>query len=209
MTVLLQTKNHLQRIVSDYPVVIVPGLHNSDSNHWQSLWQKQLPTSRRVDLPEWSTPDLAKWKQGIAESLQGLSQPAVIIAHSFGTLASASFAAEHPDKIAALFLVAPADPDKFGISEHLPQGILPVPSKIIASSNDPWLTEIKAATWALQWGTDFLRIKNIGHINSESQLGIWHQGIEELHYFLRKVKRQHSFFIPRLTKPLFTAHRAA
>lgn len=202
MTVSLQPKNPLQRVAKDYPVVIVPGLNNSDSNHWQSLWHQRLPTSRRVQLPEWSTPDLAKWKQGIAEALQGLSQPAVIIAHSFGTLASASFAAEHPDKIAALFLVAPADPDKFGITAHLPQGNLPVPSKIIASSNDPWLNEIKAATWALQWGADFLRIRNLGHINSDSQLGIWDQGIEELHYFLRKVKRQRAFFILPHLEPL-------
>jgi pimeloyl-ACP methyl ester carboxylesterase len=52
------------------------------------------------------------------------------IAHSFGTLASASIAAEFPEKIAALFLVAPADPDKFGIRHLLPQSPLSVPTKI-------------------------------------------------------------------------------
>lgn len=171
------------------PVLIVPGLRNSDDQHWQSLWQQRLPNSKRIHVDDWSTPDLDKWKAGIRAELNKIDKPVVIIAHSFGTLASASIAAEFPSKIAALFLVAPADPDKFHIAELLPQNPLPVPAKIIASSNDPWLTESKAAYWALQWGTDFLRLKDVGHINSESNLGLWPQGIQLLQRLLRSVKK--------------------
>src|SRR6187431_588039 len=177
--------------LSDQPVLIVPGLRNSDEQHWQSLWQAQLPTSKRIHVDDWSTPDLDKWKAGIRAELKKLDQPAVIIAHSFGTLASASIAAEFPEKIAALFLVAPADPDKFHIASRLPQTFLPVPAKIIASSNDPWLTDSKAAYWALQWGADFLRLKNVGHINSESNLGIWQDGVVLLQELLRKTQQAH------------------
>lgn len=172
--------------LDDQPILIVPGLHNSDGQHWQSLWQAQLPTSKRIHVDDWSTPDLDKWKAGIRTELNKLNTPAIIIAHSFGTLASASIAAEFPEKIAALFLVAPADPDKFHIAGRLPQVPLRVPTKIIASSNDPWLTDSKAAYWALQWGTDFLRLKNVGHINSESNLGVWPEGIAQLQTLLRK-----------------------
>lgn len=184
----LTDTNLLSHSLKDHPVLIVPGLHNSNEQHWQSLWQAQLPHSKRIDVEDWSTPDLEKWKAAIWVELARLNKPAVLIAHSFGTLASASIAAEFPEKIAALFLVAPADPDKFKIAKRLPQRPLRVPAKIIASTNDPWLSDSKAAYWALQWGTDFLRLKNVGHINSESNLGTWPEGIQQLQLLLKKAR---------------------
>lgn len=177
-------------LFKDLPILIVPGLRNSDERHWQSLWQTRLPNSKRIQIDNWDIADLDKWKAGIRAELDKLDKPAVVIAHSFGTLASASIAAEFPDKIAALFLVAPADPDKFRIAQRLPKTPLRVPAKIIASSNDPWLTDSKAAYWALQWGTDFLRLKNVGHINSESNLGLWPEGIQLLQQLLRSATKQ-------------------
>ena len=191
---------YLPKALENLPVVIVPGLHNSDEQHWQSLWQSRLPGSQRIHVNDWDTANLAAWRKGIIDVLDKLQTPAVLIAHSFGTLASASIAAEFPDKIAALFLVAPADPDKFGIAEQLPQDFLPVSAKVIASSNDPWMTETKAAYWSLLWGADYLRIKNVGHINSHSNLGIWSEGIHLLHQLVRKSKQQHSF--RTVTKPI-------
>ena len=184
---------YLPSAVENFPVVIVPGLRNSDERHWQSLWQARLPNSKRIHLDDWNTPDLAAWRAGIKAELDKLNRPAVIIAHSFGALASAAIAAEFPDKIAALFLVAPADPNKFGIAQALPQDFLDVEAKIIASSDDPWMTETKAAYWALVWGADYLRIKNVGHINSDSNLGFWQQGVTLLHQLVRKAKanKQH------------------
>ena len=179
---------YLPRAVENFPVLIVPGLRNSDKYHWQSLWQARLPNSKRIHVDDWDTPNLAAWRAGIKAELDKLDRPAVLIAHSFGTLASAAIAAEFPDKIAALFLVAPADPNKFGIAQELPQDFLAVPTKIIASSDDPWMTETKAAYWALVWGADYLRIKNVGHINSQSNLGLWQEGISELHQLVRKAK---------------------
>lgn len=179
---------YLPRAVENFPVVIVPGLRNSDERHWQSLWQARLPNSKRIQINDWDTPDLAAWRAGIKAELDKLERPAVLIAHSFGTLASAVIAAEFPEKVAALFLVAPADPNKFGIAQVLPQDFLPVDAKIIASSDDPWMTETNAAYWALVWGADYLRIEKVGHINSESNLGLWQEGITQLHQLVRKAK---------------------
>lgn len=176
----------------EQPVLIVPGLRNSDEHHWQTRWQENLPHSKRIELAEWDTPDLDKWKRGIIEQLQQLDKPAVLIAHSFGALASAAIAAEFPEKVAALFLVAPADPDKFQIAHLLPQQPLPVAAQIIASSNDPWLTETKAAIWALRWGADYFRFNNVGHINSASNLGDWAEGITHLQRLLLKAKARYS-----------------
>lgn len=177
---------YLHHVVENFPVVIVPGLRNSDEHHWQSLWQARLPNSKRIHVDDWNTPDLAAWRAGIKTELDRLDKPAVLIAHSFGTLASAAIAAEFPKKIAALFLVAPADPNKFGIAHDLPQDFLAVDAKVIASSNDPWMTEQKAAYWASLWGADYLRIKEAGHINSDSRLGFWPEGVRELNQLTRK-----------------------
>jgi len=188
---------YLPRAVANFPVLIVPGLRNSDDRHWQSLWQAQLPHSKRIHVDDWDTPNLSAWRAGIKEELDKLDKPAVLIAHSFGTLASASIAAEFPEKVAAILLVAPADPDKFGISHQLPQDFLPVAARIIASSNDPWMSERKAAYWALLWGADYLRIKNLGHINSDSNLGLWPEGMRQLQQLIRKTKA--SLKLPTLT----------
>jgi uncharacterized protein len=178
-----------------YPSLIVPGLRNSDEHHWQSLWQSRLPNSRRVELSDWDTPSLTNWKTGIHQQLHDINQPVILIAHSFGALASVSYAADFPEKVAALFLVAPADPDKFSIREQLPLASLNKPAKLIASSNDPWLLDSKAAYLALQWGADFLRLKNVGHINSQSNLGLWPEGLHELQLLVKKIKRQKKLLV--------------
>lgn len=179
----------LSRALGNFPTLIVPGLRNSDERHWQSLWQARIPGAKRIQVGDWATPNLAAWREAIKAELDKLDQPAILIAHSFGTLASASIAAEFPEKIAGLLLVAPADPNKFGIAEQLPQDFLPVPAKVIASSDDPWMTETKAAYWALLWGADYLRLKDVGHINSDSKLGFWADGVAELRGLVRKIKK--------------------
>lgn len=181
-----QHKSVFSQHLQDYSVIIVPGLRNSDEQHWQSLWQQQLPHSQRIQLANWHTPDLKAWKSAIRQQLVRADKPVLLIAHSFGALASASVAEELPGGTAALFLVAPADPEKFGIAQQLPQSPLASRTKLIASSNDPWLSESKAARLALHWGADFLRLKEVGHINSESQLGMWQRGITELETWLEK-----------------------
>ena len=177
--------------LAQHPVIMVPGLRNSGDQHWQTLWEQQIPHARRIHLKHWETADLEAWKAGITRELTRLNQPAILIAHSFGTLASVSIAAEHSERIAGLFLVAPADPDKFGVFPQLPHNPIDRPTTLIASSNDPWLSEEKAAYLALLWGSDYLRIKDVGHINAESNLGIWRQGIDELNKFTRRIKQPH------------------
>lgn len=185
----IQVQTRLQQLTAGIPAVIVPGLNNSDSNHWQSLWQNQLPESRRIFVHNWAEADLDKWRAGILKSLRGLPGPALLIGHSFGALASASLAKEHPDLIAGVFLVAPADPDKFGVASRLPQSPLNLPVSLIASDNDPWMKDSKAAFWSLLWGADFLRLKGAGHINSQSDIGYWPEGIAQLEKLVRRIKQ--------------------
>jgi hypothetical protein len=180
--------SQLIRALDGHRALTIPGLNNSDDRHWQTLWHNNIPGSLRIELDNWSEPNLEAWRAAIKKMLTNIHEPVVLIGHSFGALAAASIAAEFPEKIAAALLVAPADPDKFGIRKLLPNHALEMPAKIIASDNDPWIDASKAAFLALLWGTDFLRFKNLGHINSESNIGYWSDGINELHQLTRKLR---------------------
>ena len=173
-------------------LIIVPGLNNSDQNHWQTLWENSLDTAR-ISVAAWHKPDLDKWRYAIKRSLSAQARPSYLIAHSFGALAATTVAVEHPEKIAGLFLVAPADPDKFQLSQKLPQSALSVPTHMVASSNDPWLTQSKASRWAARWGASYCVANGKAHINSDSGIGFWAEGLQELAQFISQSKGQQRF----------------
>lgn len=156
-------------------VILVPGLRNSGPDHWQSRWQRQLPDSRRVEQPHWDIPDLDVWT-GEIRSVLDETDGAWIIAHSFGCLAAVQAVRNQPRGVRGLFLVAPADPEKFGIAHRLPHSALPVPGLVIASNTDPWLSAAQARLWASRWGFALLNAGDVGHINAESGHGNWPRG---------------------------------
>ncbi|UGQ45291.1 RBBP9/YdeN family alpha/beta hydrolase [Massilia endophytica] len=167
-------------LLSNYRVLVVPGLSNSGEEHWQSRWQRLYPGFERVNQQDWETPNLQAWRANVDRVRQEDRRPTLIAAHSFGSLASALSVAEDPLGVEGLLLVAPADPDKFGLAARLPQGPLPCPSIVIASSTDPWMDIGKAREWAARWGSRFIDIGERGHINSESGLGDWIFGQQQL-----------------------------
>lgn len=188
------------QVVGDYPVLIVPGLNNSDANHWQTLWQQRLPNAQRIAVKNWHEADLDKWRKAIKKSIASFDRPGLVIAHSFGALAVASIAAEHREQIAGILLVAPADPDKFQIAERLPERPLALPVHLIASSNDPWMKDSKAAYWSLLWGANFLRLKDLGHINSNSNIGVWPDGLKQLKILVDRIEKAELGFSNRKQK---------
>jgi uncharacterized protein len=171
------------------PLLIVPGFHGSGPDHWQSWLEQQVPNSKRVTGIDWEQPVLAQWAGRIREELAQAQEPLWVIAHSFGSLAAVVAAADRPEHIAQLILVAPADPDRFdcmGLKLERAQGIerfslgkalplrpLQVNGLVIASRNDPWLGYDKAAALANWWQLDFHDGGEAGHINAESGYGAW------------------------------------
>lgn len=183
----------LQRIqnrLKNVPVVIVPGLHNSDEQHWQSAWQNLLPGTQRIEVADWHLADLEKWRDAILKTLATVKQPALLIAHSFGSLASASIAHDYPSLVKSALLVAPAAPQKFGIEEKLPNNKIARPLRLIGSDSDPWLGEQQAEQLATRWGATYHRTVGKGHINSESKLGGWQEGLFELEKLLLQTSQQ-------------------
>ncbi|HEX4510998.1 MAG TPA: alpha/beta hydrolase, partial [Burkholderiaceae bacterium] len=122
-------------------LVVVPGLHGSGDAHWQSWLQRQLPRSVRVVQDDWRIADIGAWADRIEETLAALGGgPHVLVAHSFGCLATLQVLQRHEHArlarrgamgsprapIAEVLLVAPAEPVRFGVASALPQGRIEV-----------------------------------------------------------------------------------
>ena len=170
-----------QQLYPEFHVIIVPGLHDSGPGHWQTLWQQRHPEFDRVQQHDWDTPDLLAWAARVDQARARDPRPALFVAHSFGCLASVYSIARNPAKVAGVLLVAPADPDKFGVAALLPRQPLACASVLVSSRDDPWMRAGRAARWAERWGSLHIDAGARGHINAESQLGHWQFGQEALH----------------------------
>ncbi len=163
-------------------LLIVPGLDDSGPAHWQSRWQARWPHAVRVQQRDWSKPQLEQWAARVSEALQQSSAPTVIVAHSFGCLAS--LYAKAPSNLLGALLVAPASPDKFGIAAALSAVRPSFVTRVIASRDDPWMAFDDACQWARRWGSVFTDAGALGHINADSALGEWEFGLEQLRQLL-------------------------
>lgn len=177
--------------------ITVPGLNGSGSTHWQTIAEQEIPNCRRVRGIDFETPVIAAWADAIRTDVRQCVGNVVLIAHSFGCLASVLAIADHDTKVAAVILVAPASPQRFNVKglvetqppvqQTLVPGVLPclptqplgVPGVVIGSTNDPWMRLVHAKYWAETWGLRFLWLKEAGHINSESGFGRW-QGLHHM-----------------------------
>jgi predicted alpha/beta hydrolase family esterase len=174
--------------LGQFRVLLAPGLHDSGPEHWQSRWQRLFPAFERIEQDDWEAPDLARWSARVDEVRQRDRRPTLIVAHSFGGLATVHSLARDAAGTAGVLLVAPADPDKFGVAELLPQQTLPVPSIMVGSTDDPWMAAPRAELWAQRWGSRFINGGALGHINAESGLGDWPEGLETLYFLAEKVQ---------------------
>jgi predicted alpha/beta hydrolase family esterase len=157
--------------------LIVPGLHGSGSDHWQSWFERQIPDSVRVEQSDWGTPDLSLWAAQVHQALNRNSGRIYIVAHSFGCLAAVQTAHDYGERIAGLMLVAPADPARFGLQNVITNGVLGAHSVVVASTNDPWMPIDRATSWAEAWGSELINLGAAGHINVSSGYGAWPRGL--------------------------------
>jgi uncharacterized protein len=151
-------------------LLIVPGLNDSPPDHWQSWLQSRHRGALRVVQRDWRSPDLERWAARIGSTLEHAGRgPWIAVAHSFGVLALARHLAQQPSApVVAALLVAPADPDKFGVAEALPPRRLPLPSTMVLSRSDPWLSLSAGQRWAARWGSHVVDLGDAGHINADS-----------------------------------------
>ncbi|MES2742212.1 MAG: alpha/beta hydrolase [Pseudomonadota bacterium] len=172
--------------LSDYRVLVAPGLYNSDAGHWQSRWQHKYPAFERVEQDDWARPDLAAWSARLDQARGADPRATLIVAHSFGCLAAVDSVVRERRGVAGLLLVAPADPGRFGLEQVLPRQALPCPSIVISSSDDPWMAIEHARLWASRWHSEFVEAGALGHINAASGLGDWAFGLDRLAALLER-----------------------
>ncbi|WP_281264364.1 alpha/beta hydrolase [Curtobacterium sp. 9128] len=165
------------------PWVIVPGIWNSDAEHWQSHWQESRGADAvRIAPTSWSEPDPDDWSAAIDRAVAACDEPPVLVAHSLGVLAVAAWLAEHDDgRVAGAFLVAPPDPDAPGFPAAAAGFTVPTqgvrtPTVLVVSDDDPYCTADRALGIASTLGAGVQRIGASGHVNVASGVGDWDAG---------------------------------
>ena len=157
--------------------LIIPGLYSSGPAHWQTWFEEQLPGTVRVIQSDWTKPDLPEWSRRVRRDLSKNPGRHILVAHSFGVLAAVHAAAGLGDQIDAALLVAPADPDKFGVIALLPHDPLPFPPSSLRVPTIPGWTSGPRRAWADRWGADFVNLGEAGHINAEFGFRAWPEGL--------------------------------
>ena len=164
----------------------LPGLDCSGPEHWQSLWERDRPGVERADLGCWSQPSRNLWIARLERAIAQARGPVVLVAHSLSCHLVAwwaSLAGEGAARpVAGALLVAPPDLDRVSVDRRLsdfapsPRVVLPFPTIVVASRNDPWCSFERAREMAGNWLAAFCDAGDVGHINGLSQLGSWPDG---------------------------------
>lgn len=173
--------------------LIVPGLGGSGPEHWQTLWESRYGYER-VEQAEWDQPELGPWLGALDARVARARAPIVLVAHSLGCALVARWAAERePRRVIAALLVAPADVD--ALVDAMPTlrsfapvstARLPFASTVIASSNDPYVSSVRARAFASAWQSRFEDFGALGHINAQSNLGDWDLGHAQLEALIER-----------------------
>jgi predicted alpha/beta hydrolase family esterase len=182
---------------ADYDFLILPGLGNSGVDHWQSYWSLTFRNSSRVLQDDWDNPRLDDWLPRLESTIAGGTRPAVLICHSLSCSLAAHWAARNnKSRVIAAFIVAPADvesdertPASTRSFAPIPRVPFPVPTLVVASTDDPYVSFDRAKSFAESWGADFCNAGELGHINADTKLGFWPQGLLMLGQLLARVNR--------------------
>ena len=110
--------------------------------------------------------------------------------HTFAAAVQTAF--DYRESIDGLMLVAPADPDRFGFSAAIPERPLRVPSVVVASTNDPWMSLRRAMEWSEDWGAELINLGPAGHVDPKSGYGPWPRGLS----ILRDLRHEKIKFLP-------------
>ncbi|MEP6746114.1 MAG: alpha/beta hydrolase [Bacteroidota bacterium] len=156
---------------------ILPGLHNSGPQHWQTHWENSYGFTR-IQQKDWDTPVADDWIKTIEETIHKypLNQ-VMLIGHSLACCTIVKWAQYYNHIIKGALMVAPSDteapsypPGTTGFTP-MPFFKLSFPSVVVASSNDGYVTNERANFFANSWGSELIHAGALGHINSSSNIG--------------------------------------
>jgi hypothetical protein len=168
-------------------VLIVPGLRDHVPEHWQTLLASKLPCVAAVAPLEQDKLSCAARVDAIDRALADIEGRVIVVAHSAGAIMIAHWAARGVTRnIVGALLAAPADletpmpagyPTTDTLRDHgwlpIPRGKLPFRSIVAASSNDALTRLARARELAQAWGSRFVELGEVGHLNPASGYGEW------------------------------------
>jgi uncharacterized protein len=177
--------------VSPLRVLLLPGWKNSGPGHWQSRWEA-LHGFIRVEQADWDWPRRGDWMAQLEDAVIGqppAGAPLLLAAHSLGCHLVAAWATHtrHAHRVQGALLVAPPDTERPDMPPQLAgwrktvRQRLPFAAQAVVSSDDPYSTPRRARALAADWGAPVLELPHAGHINADSGLGDWPQGLSLLH----------------------------
>jgi len=177
--------------VEGIPALVVPGIGDSGPGHWQTCWERQHLHWRRVRQRDWAHPVCDEWVAALHAAVVQASVPPLLIAHSMGCLTVVHWASRSALPVRAALLVAVPDPEAAMFPatakgfRPVPSARLPWPSLLVASTDDPFGSAAFARRCAAAWGSEYVEIGAVGHINAESGVGAWPAGLALLQRLLR------------------------
>jgi predicted alpha/beta hydrolase family esterase len=162
----------------------LPGWLGSGPAHWQSRWEAAHGFTR-VEQDDWQWPRRGDWMARLEESLLTSATPALLVAHSLGCHLVAAWAehSRHTARVCGALLVAPPDtqradtPPQLHSWRQIPCRPLPFPALVVASSDDPFCALERARAFAADWGAACQFAGPHGHLNGDSGLGDWPEGL--------------------------------
>jgi uncharacterized protein len=165
-------------------VLLLPGWQDSGPGHWQSRWEG-LHGHERVQQADWHWPRRGDWMARLEEVLLEDDRPTVLVAHSLGCHLVAAWAAHsrHTGGVRGALLVAPPDTEREDTPPQLHgwapmvRATLPFPSIALLSRDDPFGDFYRMAAVAEGWGARLVDAGHRGHLNAESGLGDWPEGL--------------------------------
>lgn len=174
-------------------IIHLPGIGNSGNLHWHTLWEDADSSIRRFAPTSWDDPDLSDWIAALENTVRAARTPPILVAHSLACLLVAHWHQVSDLQIRGAMLVAVPDPQSPAFPSQAisfadaPRAKFRFPSLIVASTNDPYGSLPYVQMRAEQWGCDLKVIGAAGHINGQSQLGDWPEGLGLLRDFVSRV----------------------
>jgi hypothetical protein len=167
-------------------ILMVPGLRDHVPEHWQTLLEQRLPNARSVPPLEHDKLSCAARVAALDAALASIDGPVILVAHSAGVMITVHWAAQHKREIHGALLAAPADletplppgyPEFDALKQNgwlpIPRKPLPFPSIVGASRNDPLARFERAHEMAQDWGSSFVDLGEVGHLNPAAGFGEW------------------------------------
>ncbi len=169
-------------------VLILPGWQNSGPDHWQTRWE-DLHGFVRVQQADWQHPLRGDWMTRLEEVVLEAPGPVALVGHSLGCQLVAAWSAHsaNTQRVAAALLVAPPDtaredmPPQLSSWRKIPDAPLPFPALVLYGDDDPFCTPDRTRHMAAGWQVPALSQGARGHLNAQSGLGDWPEGLAHLH----------------------------